>query len=316
MGIKDELIAQCQPDQHVIGFENGKYWEYRLLSTAELVQKIQETPEVAKHESIHRPCKLYFDLDGIAVENGQFNPAEYKSNFEKRVAQEILSDVPSAVNTKPVWFQRASFRDKISYHVIYPDIWIANRQDISGYAQRLKLPEIDHQVYRTGMMRLPFSCKPGGNPDTKFICEGISFSPETFLRGVICHGEPGYLLEPLNLPSSSRAITLPENCRHRDHVSRLIAWFKDFWLMDFRVASIKLHPNIPNYYSVHNSRETFCKIAGRVHKGNKSYFHFQFMDEINCVAVYVFCTDQDCMRKWQFTDIDLSPIAYSTQLNS
>lgn len=313
MGIKTDLIEKCGDEQHVIGLE-GNFWNYKIMETEELVNLMSFSPEIAKHESIHRACKLYFDLDGIEGDAESFDVEAYSISFEKAVSEKILASAPDYVCRKAVWFRRQSFAKKISFHVIYPDVWVSDRREIPEHAAKLNLPEIDFQVYSTGMLRLPFSCKKGGDPDSRFIpLSGNSrFDRKLFLSGVVSYGPKGYMLPSLGSVLDQGKKFITGNFPHTAHIQRLITWFQESWPMNLRVSSVKQSSWNPNMYSVQNAGLTYCRIARRYHGGNTSYFHFEFIDELRFVAISVYCTDQACRKRWQFTDVDLSHVAYNS----
>lgn len=306
---KSQAIEACvTDDQHVIAFQFSKdQWNYKCLTTSELIIAMQKRPEIAKHESIHRKCKLYFDIEMYDKPNLDID--EYIRDFKALVNEHILNHIDQDLQ-ESIWFKRKSCREKVSLHVVFPHVWFNTRTDIMPYLTQLNRKEIDPIVYRCGMLRVPYSCKPGGDINTCIVPlnDDTTFNCNIFLSGLVSYGQVKFMF-----PSQSEAPNVQDvkrlrydNMPHEAHVERLYNWFQHFW-GDFKKSGISKHDTIPNMYSFQNLKYTYCQVAKRCHISNKCYVSMLFNDDAKHVTIWIYCTD--CQQKWRFP-LNLSCIAY------
>ncbi len=290
---KTAALEARKPGQFVIIIQDSKKWKYTCRTMAE-IQALVLDNSTCIHECIEGPCKLFFDIDSDVPCHAL--PVDFTLTLETQISKLIPVPVKS-----PIWFSRKT--GKLSFHLVYPTVWVSDRRVIIDIAKQICVPEplkIDPLVYQVGHLRVAYSSKPGQLGSE--LVNG-SFSPDKFTSGFItCESEPIEYTFPQAAPTIStcfNANVLPE---YQDAMRNLLDWLVKNW-SDFKPGKIR---GEESRYSVHNLSLTYCKSSARIHKSNKAYFQFQFQG-VYRVKVYIHCTD---CKKGSVFPYDLSRIAF------
>lgn len=288
---KSIALSDKKPGQYVIIIQDGSKWKYTCKTMAE-IQALVLDNSTCIHECIEGPCKLFFDIDADAM-------CDVPPDFFEQTEKQIATLIPIAVKP-PIWFSRKT--GKVSFHVIYPTVWVSDRRVITDIAKNITVPsplKIDPLVYQVGHLRVPYSSKPG-QVGSELI--NGSFSPDKFTSGFItCESEPREYTFP-QLVLNNQIVygnVLPE---YQEAIGNLLDWLVKNW-SDFKPSKVK---GDGCRYSVENLALTYCKSGSRIHKGNKAYFQFVFQ-EVYRVNTSIHCTDCKVSTKFPY---DLSRIAF------
>lgn len=308
-------------DQVSIGVEYSKTaWSYQPMSVSTLLYHLRQQPDHcnnAYHEVIEGPCKLFYDLDMDFPSNrDDFDSVTFMNQFNQLVHDHILDKYDIPMDCREVlWFARAVFSTKISFHVIYPRIWLPDRRCIIPLVIEMDSTDVDCLVYTTGNLRVPYSTKFQGNDQTRLIpfpSLDSEISRDLLTRGLITHGPmEGFIFKqnviaPLtHSPKGEFHLELSTDDPRYDAINTILGWFTKSW-GSFKFSSVSKTDD--STYSVRNAMPSYCKQVKRCHKSNRTYMSIKFNDQAKQVHVSVYCTD--CKIWMPFTFCDLSRLVY------
>jgi hypothetical protein len=239
--------------------------------------------------------KLFIDIDGDFI---------FPSKLERdKCANDILGNIIVKINAQLYRVYKindpkiivliSNTLDKLSLHLIYPDIIFNNITEIKFFMMDLKTEDyIDHSVYKIGCFRTLYSSKLGyNNKLILFRCINCNYNNdyELFLNSCICYVnniEPIKINQKEYIIDSSKKINLPirnyiyKNINFnkiKESLNKLNNYSDNYlqWLLiTFCLKDLYLSSNKNEQLNVYKLFEEFSKQSIKYNKKNNKNIFF------------------------------------------
>jgi hypothetical protein len=284
----------------LLGYEKSESGarKYYTMPSFQALCDVMQTPKPRYwHEYAFpdKPLKLFVDVDDKSKREDW---DAFLTKLQAHVAEMVEHALPPRVWT-------AHTPDKLSAHLIWPDVWFDRPATLAAFAKRLyerleRDPRMDLAPYSANdvfkSLRTPYSCKRGkdGYPLLLEPHRNPAFDPALLLESLLTHGEPSRVITG-DAPLMQFPTAKPDAAPHRlQALDRIAAWIQTFWGVR-RIATCKplqedgtwvwrLNPGV------------WCEVQQRKHASNETMLRGKLVADA-LVRVELYCLDPQCC-KW------------------